>query len=341
MSSDWYLIETPYYTNGTETANFNFDSINGLADVLTDTPLGSDITLCKGTYDNETSTFATEIQTLGIIQNNSPDTITKAWERQLIVPIGTLSDYKYIKANGDLWLIMTKPASNKMYEKVVLYLCNYIAKWQDNNGVIVYKPFFVSNASQYNSGEEGNKTVTIGYNQLLIYTSLDDDTIGFSREKRLFVDYNITNPLPYKVTRLDTVSYSFGESRVLTLVMTEDQYNPTTDRIDLMLCDYITPSPTPPTPVEINITYSGQPQVRVGGANKTFTATSENEITSWTRVCTSEQEDYVVLTPDVTNSKKCKVKCLANDLLIGSSFRLQCTDGTNTGDLLVSIVGGI
>lgn len=341
MSSNWYLINSPYYTEGDETINFNFDDGLGLSDVLTDTPLGSSITLCKGIYDGNTGLFATETISKGIIQNNSPDTVTKSWERQLIAPIGTLLDYKYVKCDGNLWLIMTKPASNKMYEKVVLYLCNYIAKWQDNNGVIVYKPFFVSNASQYNSGEEGNKTVIIGYNQLLIYTSLDDNTVGFDRDKRLFIDYNTVNPLSYKVTRLDTISYSFGESRVLTLVMTEDQYNPTTDRIDLMLCDYITPSPTPPTPVEINITYSGQPQVRVGGVNKTFTATSENEITSWTKVCTSEQEDYVVLTPDVTNSKKCKVKCLANDLLIGSSFRLQCTDGTNTGDLLVSIVGGV
>jgi hypothetical protein len=341
MSSDWYLINSPYYTEGDETINFNFDDGLGLSDVLTDTPLGSSITLCKGIYDGNTGLFATETISKGIIQNNSPDTVTKSWERQLIAPIGTLLDYKYIKANGDLWLIMTKPASNKMYEKVVLYLCNYIAKWQDNNGVIVYKPFFVSNASQYNSGEEGNKTVTIGYNQLLIYTSLDDDTIGFSREKRLFVDYNITNPLPYKVTRLDTVSYSFGESRVLTLVMTEDQYNPSTDRIDLMLCDYISPTPTPPIPSDIEITYSGQAQIRNGGSAKTFTADTDNEITVWSKVCTSVQEDYIVLTPDATDSNKCKVKCLANDLLIGSSFRLQCTDGTNTGDLLITITGGI
>lgn len=341
MSSNWYLIDSPYYTEGDERFNFNFDNGLGLSDVLMDTPLGSHITLCKGFYDSDTGLFDTETETLGIVQNNAPDTVTKAWERQLLVPIGTLLDYKYVKCDGNLWLIMTKPASNKMYEKVVLYLCNYTAKWQDNDCTIVYKPFFVSNASQYNSGEEGNKTVTIGYNQLLIYTSLDDNTVGFNRDKRLFIDYNTVNPLSYKVTRLDTVSYSFGESRILTLVMTEDQYNPTTDRIDLMLCDYISPTPTPPIPSDIEITYSGQAQIRNGGSAKTFTANIDNEITVWSKVCTSAQEDYIILTPDATDSNKCKVKCLANDLLIGSSFRLQCTDGTNTGDLLITITGGI
>ena len=68
---------------------------------------------------------------------------------------------------------------------------------------------------------------------------------------------------------------------------------------------------------------------------------TDNEITVWSKVCTTAQEDYIVLAPDVTDSKKCKVKCLVNDLLIGSTFRLQCTDGTSTGDLLVTITGGM
>ena len=341
MSFNWYLIDSPYYTEGDERFNFNFDNGLGLSDVLMDTPLGSHITLCKGFYDSDTGLFDTETETLGIVQNNAPDTVTKAWERQLLVPIGTLLDYKYVKCDGNLWLIMTKPANNKMYEKVSLYLCNYIAKWQDTNGNIIYKPFFVSNASQYNSGEVGNKTIVIGYNQLLVYTSLDEDTVDFNREKRLFIDYNTTNPLPYKTTRVDTVSYSFGEGRVLTLILTENQYNPATDNIDLMICDYTSPAPTPPTPTNIEIIYAGQPQIRCGGSIKTFTANTENEITIWSKVCTADQEDYIVLTPDADDSKKCKVKCLANDLLIGSSFRLQCTDGTSTGDLLITITGGI
>ena len=125
MSSQWYLIDSPYYTEGDERQNFEFDSSLGFSDVLEDTPLSSQISLCKGDYDTTTGLFATEKQVLGIVQGNTPNTVTKAWERLLLTTIGTVQDYKYVKYNGNIWLIMTKPASNKIYEKVVLYLCNY------------------------------------------------------------------------------------------------------------------------------------------------------------------------------------------------------------------------
>lgn len=337
---EWYVQSTPVFNSGFEYDEFNNYTADGLNEILEETPLGSDIVLCKGNYNNTTNKFETELVTKGIVQGVSPDTQTKSWQRQLITRLNTISDYKYVKSDGSLWLITTKPANNKLYEKVVLYLCNYIARWQDVEGNIICEPFVVTNASQYNSGVEGNKTVMIGYNQLLIYTSLNCNTVVLNREKRMFIDYNTTSPIPYKITRLDTVSNSFGESRIMTFVMTEDQYNPATDRIDLMLCDYVTQSPTP-TPSPIFITYNGQAQVRSGGSAKTFTAVSDNEITLWTKVCTTEQEDYIVLVPDANDSKKCKVKCLSNDLLIGSSFRLQCTDGTSTGNILITIAGGM
>ena len=54
----------------------------------------------------------------------------------------------------------------------------------------------------------------------------------------MFIDYNIDSPIPYRITRNDTVSFSYMESRVCTLILTEDQYNPETDNKELMLCDY-------------------------------------------------------------------------------------------------------
>ena len=250
-------------------------------------------------------------------------------------------DTFYNEKENTYWICTESKSKDYLYYSGTLTKCNWILKWQNESGNIVERPAIVLSASQYNSGENATKTITLGYNQIMVYIILDNESKILKSDKRMFIDNDATNPKAYRITRADTITKSFMGVGCMSLIFSEDTYNPQTDRIDLMLCDYITPSPTPPTPVEINITYSGQPQVRVGGTNKTFTATSENEITSWTKVCTSEQEDYVVLTPDVTNSKKCKVKCLANDLLIGSSFRLQCTDGTNTGDLLVSIVGGV
>ena len=340
MSADWYLINSPHYTEGTEANDFDFNANLGVEDFLTDTPLSSKVFLCKGKFNNDDKSFEFEYETEGILQGVSPETQTKGWQRQLLTRLRTISDYKYVKIYDEdykrwnIWLIMTMPSNNKVYEKVVLCLCNYIAKWQDDNGNIIYQPFHVENASQYNTGEEGDKILTLGYNQLLVYTSLDNNTVYLDRTKRMFIDYNNVNPLPYRITRIDTVSESYGESRVICLVFTEDVYNPKTDSIENWLCDYIKSNSS--TPIEI--TYTGNPIIRVGGSAKTFTANTTETVT-WELITTDMQNKYITMT--VTDNK-CKIKCYNNELLIGSSIKLKCTDtNDNVGELLIDIVGGV
>ena len=340
MSANWYLISSPHYTEGTETNDFEFNANLGVNDFLTDTPLSNKILLCKGKFNNDDKSFEFEYETEGVLQGVSPETQTKGWQRQLLTRLRTISDYKYVKIYDEdykrwnIWLIMTMPSNNKVYEKVVLYLCNYIAKWQDDNGNIIYQPFHVENASQYNTGEEGDKILTLGYNQLLVYTSLDNNTVYLNRTKRMFIDYNNVNPLPYRITRIDTVSESYGESRVICLVFTEDVYNPDADSIENWLCDYI--KPNSPTPIEI--AYTGNPIIRVGGSAKTFTANTTETVT-WELITVAEQNKYITMT--VTDNK-CKIKCSNNELLIGSSIKLKCTDTSgNIGELLIDIVGGV
>ena len=342
MSTDWYLIKSPHYTEGTEKTDFKYNSELGMEDILTDSPLASDIILCKGRFDYNTKTFEEEFETQGIIQGVSVDTQTKGYQRQLITRNKSISDYKYVKVydkdydRWDIWLIMTMPSSSRFYEKVVLYLCNYIVKWQDNNGNIIYQPFHVENASQYNTGEEDSKILTLGYNQLLVYTSLDDNTVYFNRSKRMFIDYNNIAPLPYRITRIDTVSESYGESRILCLVFTEDEYNPQTDSIEDWLCDVKTVVPQK----EITITYTGNPAVRVGGSYKTFTANTINPVT-WSISDTPDVQSCITLTL-VAGENKCKVKCSQNEDIVDKSFVLVCDDGLgNTGELTVNIVGGV
>ena len=227
---------------------------------------------------------------------------------------------------------MTMPSNNKVYEKVVLYLCNYIAKWQDGDGNIIYQPFHVENASQYNTGEEGDKILTLGYNQLLVYTSLDDNTVYLNRTKRMFIDYNDINPLPYRITRIDTVSESYGENRVICLVFTEDVYDPDTDSIENWLCDYI--KPNSPTPIEI--IYTGKPVIRIGGSAKTFTANTAEDV-AW--AIDNNFNDAVSV---VSNGNTCKVKCAFNEDIVNQTFTLSCTDkNKNIGMVEITITGGV
>lgn len=332
MSKEWYLIDHPYYMEGSETEDFAFDSEYSFEDLLEYGFQIDNVLFCRGTFDG--TNFEEEVSSKAIIQNETPDTSTQAWQRQILTKIGSLADYKYIKYKGNIWLILTEPSDNLVYEKAILYWCNYTIKWQDNKGTIHHKPCNIQNASQYNSGIDETKQIRIGYDQIMMYISLDEETKYFPRDKRFFVDYNTKEPTPFKITRPDTVSYSFSKDRAMHIVLTEDQLNPQRDNVDLMLCDYFTPAETTEP---VAITYAGNAEIRCGGTAKTFTADTESKV-EWSLKTLDIQDGYITLTAD---NNKVKLKCANQKSLIGSSFKLICKVDDSTSELLIKIVGGV
>lgn len=333
---EWYLINPqPTLNSGFEKDEFTDYAQDGFDELLTETNLGKDIIFCKGKFDGEN--FEYEVEGQGIVQSETPDAYTQGYKRQLLTRIGEISDYKYIKYDGLIWLIMTEPADNCIYDKCVLHQCNYIFKWQNANNDIIYRPASIENASQYNTGEEGNKILILGYNQLMAYVSLDDDTVVIDRNLRLFVDYNKVNPIPYKVTRPDTVTFSYGKNRVMCLVLTEDQYNPKTDSIENWLCDYF--KPETPTTKDIEITFNGEPIIRSGGSAKTFKADNAYSVNLWELELLSIQKDFVSLSYE---GNICKIKCKYNDNLVGTKFTLKCQDNDgHFGQVVIKIGSGV
>ncbi len=329
---EWYVQSKPTFNGETEIDEFNNYVSDGLDEILNDTPLGVDITLCKGKYDDSTGLFETELKTKGVIQGVSPETQAKGTQRQLLTKINTITDYKYVKAENKIWLIMTMPTNNQIYEKVVLFLCNYTARWQNSNKEIIYQPFVVQNASQYNSGEEVTKTISLGYNQLLIYTSIDEDTKLLNRSSRMFIDYNINEPIPYRITRIDSVSFSYAEDRVMSLIMSEDQFNSDTDNKELMICDYITPPPIQSQP----IVYSGEATIRNGGI-KSFSIETDETI-SW-EIETTDLTNQLQLT--IVDNNHCKIKCLNNDNNIDKQFIVKAIGSTVNSSVTISVIGGL
>lgn len=322
--TEWYLINPqPTLNSGFEKDEFTDYAQDGFDELLTETQLGKDIIFCKGKFDGEN--FEYEVEGQGIVQSETPDAYTQGYKRQLLTRIGEISDYKYIKYDGTIWLIMTEPADNCIYDKCVLHQCNYILKWQNSNKDIIYCPASIENASQYNTGEEGTKILMLGYNQLMAYVSLDDDTVVINRNLRLFVDYNKVSPIPYKVTRPDTVAFSYGKNRVMCLVLTEDQYNPKTDSIENWLCDYFKVS-------IITITYTGNPTIRVGGTKTLKVDTTETVIWS------VESDIGATITP---NGNSVKVKCPNDSSFVDKTITVKATVGSDVGECILTITGGL
>ena len=246
------------------------------------------------------------------------------------IPIGTV----LYDTNEKLYYICTESFDkDSILNNGKLTRCNNFLKWQNETGEIYEYPVFDINSTQYNSGVDGNKIMTLGSTQHMLSITADDNTIPLRHDKRFFIDRNKVEPTVFKLTQNDTTALNYDKG-VIRLTVTEDQYNPDTDSIENWLCDYIKPVVAHP----IEITFIGNPVIRVGGSAKTFTANTDKTVT-WELVKTLEQTEYI--TTVVTNNK-CKIKCSNNELLIGSSVKLKCTDTDgNIGEILIDIVGGV
>ena len=340
---EWYVINPqPTMLDGLEKDEWDAWVTDSFDELITETPLRDDVKLCRGQFNGETGEFEVEVETQAIIQNRDFDAYTQGWKRQILTRISdNLAEYKYVKAtdtlgNTQIYLIMTMPETNKIYTKAVLHECNYTLKWQDAEGRIYYYPTYTADATQYNTGVERNGNVLeTGYIQLMSWISLDDVTKELYRDKRMFIDVASESPETYVITSTSKVPYSYNEMRIMRITFTECEYNPKTDRIDLMLCDYINPNDIP-HPSPINITYSGAPSIRIGG-RKTFTAETENEVV-FSLIHSALLDGK--LTMEQTGNK-CVVKCANDSALVGATFKVEVAGGGARSELLVDVIGAV
>ncbi len=246
------------------------------------------------------------------------------------------------------WLVTDIDNNDDVVTYGKITRCNYLLKWQDLQGNIVERHIISSNASTYNSGESENKTLTLGTDQLMLLIPCDDETIKLRRGKRFFIDNNTENPMAYELTRPDTTTYFRNGHGYISCIVTESQVNTTTDRPDLMICDYFTPSPTPPTPTPVTtyskITYKSLPEIKLGGNAKSFTVTfydeNNNVLTNLTPKWQIKSDfDGVILT-STSNPNVVSLKVSGSNNLIGKTFTLQVsdTDDENVSELVITIV---
>lgn len=286
------------------------------------------------------------------------DCLVNGVAQKLIIDDGTLPYYKEIKSlpdeyfnAGDLiewadamWLVVSCDWDKEVYTYGKAQQCNYLLKWQNESATTIERWSVVLSASKYNNGEKYNNIIVVGSNQLMIYLPIDDETLKLRSDKRLMVDFNMVKPKCYDVTRVDTVTMGYdgiaepvydGKGCIL-LVLTETEFNPDVDRPDLMLCDYIDPASVQPTS-PILITYSGSPEIRIGG-RKTFTAATEASDVSFTLVYAEMWEGKITM---VQTGNKCVVKCANDSAMVGANIRVQVAGGGQRSELLVNVIGAV
>lgn len=162
------------------------------------------------------------------------------------VKFQTLHDYPVIIGDivydsiADEYFICTESFNiDDIHWQGKLTLCNWILKWQNKNGDILEYPCNDVNATQYNSGERGNKQFTIGSSQHMLTLPYDENTVVLKSPQRFFLDRDTEHPTSYIVTQNDTTSYNYGKKGLVVVTVVESPHNTETDRMDLGICDYV------------------------------------------------------------------------------------------------------
>lgn len=235
-----------------------------------------------------------------------------------------VGDMLYDKRRNLYWICIESFDRDEILCAGKLVRCNYIMKWQDDDKNIFEYPVFEINSTQYNSGEFGDKTMTLGSSQHLITAIADENTIALNHGHRFFWDRNTIDPTVFKITQNDTTAMNYDKGLV-KITVTEDQYNPKTDSIENWLCDYFKVS-------TVTITYSGNPTIRVGGTKTLKVDTTET--VTWS----VESDIGATITP---NGNSVKVKCPNDMSFVDKTITVKATVGSDVGECLLTITGGL
>lgn len=268
---EWYLIGSqtkPNMIGGYENQAFLDYKDDAFMEALT-TDIADTVTIYN--YD-----LSESFEVRCITQGNLADTQLKSLERTVLFPTGAVKAGQYIYFNNNYWLIIGYPGSNKVYSKVVVSLCQYLLRWQNNEGQIIERWMAHSSASKYSMGEKEGAVQTLVSDDFAILIPNDEESLNIDG-KRVFIDTNKKNPKKtFKVTRNNDALYDYGANGgVLYLIADRDEFNPKTDNQELMICDYISPdeptTPLPPNKSDILTRIEGNKKLKLG-YKKVYTA---------------------------------------------------------------------
>lgn len=197
----------------------------------------------------------------------------------------------YLEYDGMVWLCLNSYSFHKLYCRATFMSCDWQIYWINDKGEIKNQYVIDQNSTQYNSGEFGNSTMTLGTSQHMLKMQCNEETVMFDSPQRFAIDRNIKKPTCYKVTQNDTSSYNYGKG-LCCVTVSETQFNPDTDKHitlpnnqKVWICDYIPVSTLPSTPLPpsspsdettISFTISGNKNLKLG-IPRTYTTTITDE----------------------------------------------------------------
>lgn len=227
-----------------------------------------------------------------------------------------------------------------------LTLCNWILKWQKQDGTILQYPCHDMNTTQYNSGEQSNRQFTIGSSQHMLTLPCDDNTVILKTPQRFFLDKDYEHPTTFIVTQNDTTSYNYGKKGLVKVTVTEYAVDYDEDNFELGICDYKSKEDLEVDTGEDDLVSKSSigydtKIIKSGGSPQTFTAKFydengnqvENVVPKWSFICPFL--DFL----NIEYGDNTITISIDNDDFIDEDFKLVLSDDRNqyVSSLLLSI----
>lgn len=175
------------------------------------------------------------------------------------------------------WLITEIDPNDDICVKGKMEQCNREISWQNPHTLEIISRWVTMSRPYYSNLEENQQT-TISKRMYKIQIPYDNETALFDNGKRFMLEIIDGNPKTYRITSVDisTKRYQMHGTiqGFIVLQVEQDQYNELTDNSELMICDYIDPNTNsnPDTSIECKIQYIGDPELKIGGQPKKFSA---------------------------------------------------------------------
>lgn len=210
---------------------------------------------------------------------------------------------------------------------------------------------------------EENKLIGYSTREFRIQMPFDEYSANLNIGKRLMLEIVNGVPKTYRITSIDQmtsrIDYNGEQVGFLSFNVEQDLYNPETDNMEKMICDYVPvddvgsdgndgdtthpPETDDDTPTyKLTIDFSGAPNITTGGIGKLFTAKIDGE-TCETAVWTLAgdyvpNEIHFKNAEDSVSNAKCKVVCADNPKLIGTIVTLTVQSDKLTTNVELEVV---
>lgn len=240
-----------------------------------------------------------------------------------------------IDAFGEKWLVMEARADATTHKTGRMMQCNHLFRFQNFSSDIV-EVWGIIDQSGYSSTITGTNQMQKSEEQVAMYLPYNEDTAKLYVDKRLasHIGYDQTGNIilnTYRITSMNPDANSFNRcDHLLTVKAIRDVYSESSDNVELMICDYITPVEYPagqPDSKLLPCRIQGKPELMLSRTRTLAPLFYQSD-----GVTPAESATAVWTCPEVSgitfeiNNNRLLMRASNDSSLIGTAFEVMLSD---------------